>query len=199
MYNQHNCNNTWSRAHIAAVLILLHDPRSVTVTPFHISPRSCNLNSLTNLSHSLHLKVGCLKVTFARRITAMTQARLPCVFVTLLLVAHDTADEKARRSGHSIRPRKQDSIFCPFRPLVKKFYPTLMVQSIFAGGSRIEPLGRAFVPAFIIHWNPADRNPVSWFASLILMQIEQTHYKIICISDIITIMITIKTNILYMG
>ncbi len=124
MYNQHNCNNTWSRAHIAAVLIPLHDPR---LTPFHISPRSCKLNPLTNLSHSLHLKVGCLKVTFARRITAMTQARLPCVFVTLLLVAHDTADEKARRSGHSIRPREQHSLLCSLCPSVEEFYPTLMV------------------------------------------------------------------------
>jgi len=169
------------------------------MTSFQIPSSSSYFNLQTNLAHSFCLKVCCFKVTFARCKTAMTHTRLPCVLVTLLLIAQDSTDEKAGQSGHSIRPRKQDSIFCPLRPLVKKFYPTLMVQSIFAGGSGIEPLGRTFVPAFIIHWNPADRNPVSWFASLILMQIEQTHCKIICISDIITIMITIKTNILYMG
>mmetsp|Transcript_41742 Transcript_41742/g.87162 ORF Transcript_41742/g.87162 Transcript_41742/m.87162 type:complete len:228 (+) Transcript_41742:728-1411(+) len=96
---------SWSRAHVAAVRIPFHDPRAVI--PFHKHPRSCTLNPLTNLAHSLHLKICvCIKVTFARRITAMIQARLPCVFVTLLLVAHDATEEKARRSGDSISPRE---------------------------------------------------------------------------------------------
>ena len=165
---------TWSWTNIAAIRIPLDNPRRI-MTSCQIPSNSCNLNPLTNLAHSFCLKVGSFKVTFARRKTAMTHTRLPCVLVTLLLITTDSTDEKAGQSGHSIRPRKQDSIFCPLRPLVKEFYPTLMVQSIFAGGSGIEPLGRTFVPAFIIHWNPADRNPVSWFASLILMQIQQTH------------------------
>ena len=85
---------TWSWTNIAAIRIPLDNPRRI-MTSCQIPSSSSNLNPHTNLAHSFCLKVCCFKVTFARCKTAMTHTRLPCVLVTLLLIAQDSTDENA--------------------------------------------------------------------------------------------------------
>ncbi len=59
----------------------------------------------------------------------MAHARLPCVFIALLLVSHDTANEQARQPCKSICPWKEDCVFGPVCPSVDEFDPTLVVQA----------------------------------------------------------------------
>jgi hypothetical protein len=111
----------------------------------------------------------------ARSITAMAHARLPCIFIALLLVPHYAPNVQARYPWNSICPGKEDCVFGLLCPSVQKFDPTLVVQTNFSSRGWVEACTRTFVPAFIIHRNPPNWHPISGFSALILMQIEQTH------------------------
>ncbi len=64
-------NNTWARADVAAVRIPLNDPITPTPSGFQMATSSCKVDSLTNLTHCLQLKVSSLKVLFARPKTSV--------------------------------------------------------------------------------------------------------------------------------
>ena len=81
-----NCNNSWSRAYVAAVRVPLDD--FFAAAACHIPSSSCNFYPLTNLSHCLNLILSSIKVMRARSITAMAHARSPCIFIALLLVSY---------------------------------------------------------------------------------------------------------------
>ncbi len=96
----------------------------------------------------------------ARSKTAMAHARLPCVFIAVLLVSHDTANEQAHQPCKSICPWKKDCVFGPVCPSVEKFDPTLVVQENLSSRGGLISLSRTSIPLFVIHWQPPNRNPI---------------------------------------
>jgi hypothetical protein len=183
-------NNAWSRAYVAAVQVPLDDPFAPAAC--HKSSPWSNFNTLTNLSHCLDLIISSCKVMRARSKTAMAHARLPCVFIALLLVSHDTANEQARQTCKSICPSKEDCVFGPLRPSVEKFDPTLVVQANLSSRGGLISSSRTSIPRFVIHWQPPNRNPIVGLSAFFLVQIQQTHCtrkEIMSIIAITTIMV----------
>ena len=176
MYNRHNCNNmynTWSSSYIATIRIPPNDP--LVSDTFHVSTSSSDFYPLTYFSHCLYLKVSSRKVLIARCKTAMTHARLPCVFIALLLISQDATNEQTSPASFPVGPRDENRVLCALSPLIKKFDPAGVVQPIFSSRCGIETCTRPLVPAFIVNRNPAHWHPVSGFQTLVFMQIQQTH------------------------
>ncbi len=113
--------NNSSGEYVAAVWVPLDD--SFAAGAFQIPP-SCRTAAAILSSgrtfcmpmHGLDLISSSITVIRAQSITAMAHARLPCVFIALLLVSHDAADVKARWPCTSICSWKEDCVFGPLCP-----------------------------------------------------------------------------------
>ena len=79
---------------------------------------------------------------------------------------------------HTVGPRKNHGIAGPFRPAVEKLDPAPMKQLHFSSWYWLIPpiWPQAFGSGVNVIRKPTHRNPGSWLATLILMQIEKTDF-----------------------